>query len=159
MMLGTVRVPGPITGLSTAKKGSFSDSMYDGNVGSGALKRFVVTFDYPERTMFLKPASRLDPDTGEFDRSGMWINLATNGLQIMDIANGGPADLAGLKTGDIITNIGGQPVEKQSLSESRSALKTATVGQPLMIDYLRAGQHAAVKLVPRKLIADQAVQR
>ena len=159
MMLGTVKVPGPIAGLSTAKKGSFSDGMYDGNVGSGALKRFVVTFDYPERTMFLKPASRLDPDTGEFDRSGMWINLATDGLKIVDIANGGPADLAGLKIGDVITNIGGQPVAKQSLSEARSALKTATVGQPLTVDYLRAGQHATVKLVPRKLIEDQAVPR
>ncbi|HVI06091.1 MAG TPA: aspartyl protease family protein [Sphingomicrobium sp.] len=157
LTLGTVRVPGPIAGLSSARKGAFSDSMYDGNVGSGALKRFVVTLDYPDRTIFLKPNSRLDPDTGQFDRSGMWINLASEGLKVMDVAKGGPADLAGLKIGDLITNIGGQPVVKRSLSDVRSSLKTAAVGQPLTIEYSRSGQEAAVKLVPRKLIEDKAL--
>jgi hypothetical protein len=68
MKLGSVDVPGPIAGFSTARKGALSDATYDGNVGSGALKRFVVTFDYGGRTMFLKPTTRLDPDTSQFDR-------------------------------------------------------------------------------------------
>lgn len=152
MKLGPVEVPGPIVGLSTAKKGAMADVNYDGNVGSGALKRFIVTFDYPRRTMFLKPATRLDPDTGHFDRTGMWINLADKGLQIMDVAQGSPAEQAGLKVGDVVTAIAGQHVSERSLSDARSSLKTAAVGVPLKIDFVRSGAPAAVTITPRRLI-------
>jgi membrane-associated protease RseP (regulator of RpoE activity) len=154
MKLGPVEVKGPISGLSTARRGALSDINYDGNVGSGALKRFVATFDYRERTMYLKPASHLDEDTGQFDRSGMWVNLASGGLKVMDVANGSPAAEAGLKAGDLITSIAGQPAMQRSLSEVRSSLKTATVGRPLVIDYLRDGHPATTRLTPRKLIPD-----
>jgi C-terminal processing protease CtpA/Prc len=152
MKLGPVQVLGPITGLSTAKKGAMSDRNYDGNVGSGALKRFIVTFDYGRRTMYLKPATRLDPDTGHFDRTGMWLNLASRGLEVMDVAKGSPADAAGLKAGDVVTAIDGEPALQRSLSDVRSLLKTATVGTPLRVDYLRAGRPSVATLSPRKLI-------
>ncbi|HVU31731.1 MAG TPA: aspartyl protease family protein, partial [Sphingomicrobium sp.] len=100
MKLGPVEVPAPIAGLSTAKKGAMGDANYDGNVGSGALKRFIVTFDYAHQTIYLKPASRIDGDTGHFDRTGMWLNLGSVGLEVMDVAKGSPADIAGLKPKD-----------------------------------------------------------
>ncbi|HLO19310.1 MAG TPA: aspartyl protease family protein, partial [Sphingomicrobium sp.] len=140
MKLGPVNVERPIVGLSTAKRGAMSDSNYDGNVGSGALKRFVVTFDYGGATLYLKQGERLDPDTGHFDRSGMWLNRHAAGLEIMDVTRGGPADVGGLKAGDVVTAIDGQSVSKRSLSEVRSSLKTAALGRPLKIDYVRAGQ-------------------
>ena len=46
LSLGPVTVADPVVSLSTAKAGSFSDANYEGNVGSGFLKRIVVTFDY-----------------------------------------------------------------------------------------------------------------
>lgn len=42
LTLDTVTVADPVASLSTAKAGSFSGSNYEGNVGSGFLKRFVV---------------------------------------------------------------------------------------------------------------------
>jgi hypothetical protein len=154
MKLGPVDVPGPIAGLSTAKNGAMSDRTYDGNVGSGLLKRFVVTFDYGDRMLFLKPATQIDGDTSQFDRSGMWLNQASGGLEVMDLVKGGPADEAGLRIGDIVTKIDGTALDMRSLSEVRSSLKTAQVGRPLTIDYLRAGRSSVTKLVPRKLISD-----
>ncbi|NMO20768.1 hypothetical protein HPC49_25755 [Pyxidicoccus fallax] len=35
----------------SAKRGAFSDAAYDGNIGSGLLKRFVATFDYPRQVL------------------------------------------------------------------------------------------------------------
>jgi predicted aspartyl protease len=158
MKLGPVEVRGPITGLSIARKGAMSDAYYDGNVGSGALKRFIVTFDYQGRTMYLKPGSRLDPDTGRFDRTGMWLNLAEGGLLIMDVAKGSPAEMAGLASGDVVTGIGGRPVLKRSLSDVRSSLKTAAVGEPLRIDYMRDGRAAVANLIPRRLIPEAVTE-
>ena len=156
MKLGDIEVPGPIAGFSTAKRGALSDDTYDGNVGSGALKRFIVTFDYEHKTMYLSPATRLDPDTAQFDRAGMWLNLATDGLQVMAVAQDGPAQAAGLKAADVITDIDGRSVAGRSLSDIRSSLKTASVGQALTIAYQRAGRSSITKLIPRKLIQDPA---
>ena len=156
MKLGSVEIAGPITGLSTAKKGALSDGNYDGNVGSGALKRFVVTFDYRSRTMYLKPAKRLDADTGQFDRTGMWLNLADRGLEVMNVANGSPAAAAGLEVGDLVTAIDGTPALQRSLSDVRSSLKTAATGKPLVVDYVRNGRRATTRLTPQKLIPDAA---
>ena len=79
--LGSVPVESIVAGLSEDKGGSISDPNYDGNIGSGLLKRFVVTFDYAHQNMYLK---RLDPqplDAGRFDRSGLWINAGEGRLR------------------------------------------------------------------------------
>jgi C-terminal processing protease CtpA/Prc len=72
----------------------------------------------------------------------------------MDLAQGGPAEAAGLKVGDMITDIGGQPVAGQPLSDVRSSLKTAVVGRSLTIDFRRGDRSATTRLTPRKLIPD-----
>jgi hypothetical protein len=152
LSLGSVTTPQPIAGLSEAKHGSFSDSNYDGNVGSGLLKRYVATFDYSARTLYLKPAQSQDPDVGAFDRVGMWINLGEGGMAVMDLAADGPAAQAGLKVGDVITAIDGAAVSTRSLSDVRRSLKTAPIDRPLAIAYSRAGASAVAQVIPRDLI-------
>ncbi|MGH7012383.1 MAG: aspartyl protease family protein, partial [Caulobacteraceae bacterium] len=74
LQLGSVTTPSIVAGLSIQKAGSLSDPNYEGNIGAGILKRFVVTFDYGHRVMYLKPIVGPLTDVGAFDRSGMWIN-------------------------------------------------------------------------------------
>ncbi|WP_229726586.1 PDZ domain-containing protein [Sphingomonas alpina] len=152
--LGPVVVPRPIIGLSAAKRGSFSDAAYGGNVGSGLLKRFVTTFDYARRTLYLKPLARIDPDTGRFDRAGMWLNARPDGLEIMDLLPGGPADQAGLRAGDRVTMIGDVSYRDRTLSEMRRSLKLAPITTPVTIRYLRAGAEGVTTVQPRDLIPD-----
>jgi hypothetical protein len=152
LSLGPVTTSQPIASFSEAKHGAFSDSNYEGNVGSGLLKRYVATFDYPGRALYLKPAQGLDPDVGAFDRVGMWINLGEGGMAVMDLAADGPAAQAGLKVGDMITAIDGAAVSTRSLSDVRRSLKTAPLGRPLAIAYSRAGTPAVAQVVPRDLI-------
>lgn len=154
LTLGPVVVHRPVVALSSAKHGAFSDPNYDGNVGTGLLKRFVTTFDYSRRTMYLRPLARPDEDVGRFDRSGMWINLASAGFQIMDIAPGGPADEAGLKVGDVITAIGAIPYDRRSLSETRRALRLVPLSRPLEVSYRRGSSSGVARLFPRDLIPD-----
>jgi hypothetical protein len=152
--LGSVATPRPIAGLSEAKHGAFSDSNYEGNVGSGLLKRYVATFDYSRRTLFLKPTKSLDPDVGAFDRVGMWINLGEAGMTVMDLAAHGPAEEAGLKVGDMIIAIDGTAVLTRSLSDVRRSLKIAPVGHAITVTYSRGGASNITQVVPRNLITE-----
>lgn len=150
--LGHTAVDCPVVGLSSAHHGAFSDASYQGNVGSGLLKRFVVTFDYGAQTLYLKRAHYQDPDIGAFDRIGLWLNRAEGGLKIMDIAAGGPAEEAGLKVGDVVTAIGGISVSAETLSDARRSLKLLAVGRPVTIVAERDGKTQSRTVIPRNLI-------
>jgi hypothetical protein len=107
LTLGPIKIDDLVVGLATESKGTFSDPNYQGNVGTGLLKRFVVTFDCGHQIMYLQPLPPPVADTGTFDRSGLWINKSYNGFQIADVTAGGPAKRAGLEAWDTITEIDG----------------------------------------------------
>jgi putative serine protease PepD len=68
------------------------------------------------------------------------------GALVQDVADGGPADEAGLRTGDVITEVGGEPV--RDADELVAAVQRGTVGDQLTITYNRDGstQEASVTL-------------
>lgn len=150
--LGEISIKSPIASLSSARHGAFSDASYQGNVGSGLLKRFVATFDYTNHLLYLRKAGYQDPDIGAFDRVGIWLNRADGGFRIMDIAMGGPADKGGLKAGDIVTAIDGSSVLATTLSEIRRTLKLVAVGKPLTITAQRDNVTVLATITPRDLI-------
>jgi hypothetical protein len=154
LALGPVVVPKPIAGLSAATRGAFSDVNYDGNVGSGLLKRFVATFEYRTQTLYLRPLARPDPDTGRFDRIGAWLNQGDAGPEIMDLASGGPAEVAGLRVGDAIVAIGDTRTTDRSLSDVRRMQKLLPEGVPIAVEYLRSGTRGSAIVRPRNLIPD-----
>ena len=147
LTLGPVRIEGLVVGFSIQKKGAFADPNYIGNVGSGLLKRFVVTFDYAHQTMYLKPLPAPVPDTDVFDRSGMWINSTASGLKIVDVTAKGAAETAGLKTGDIITLVDGKPVGAIALSDLRRRMRDEAPGTRLALTVVSEGKPRQVSLV------------
>jgi hypothetical protein len=108
--IGGMSIPNAVVDLSTARRGAFSDSNIDGNVGDALLKRFVVTFDYARQIMYLKRITPAPPDLDTFDRSGLWINAHGDGYEVMDVAPRSAAASAGLALGDLIIAIDGHPV-------------------------------------------------
>ena len=141
-----------IVGLSTQDSGAFSDPNYEGNVGSGYLKRYTVTFDYDRQTMYLKPRADRISDAGAFDRSGMWVNAReSGGYQIMDVSAAGPAQNAGLRVGDVIDAVDGQLVTEGGLSDFRLRLRTDPVGSKVKLKVSRGSEHPEVTLI----LADQ----
>jgi hypothetical protein len=152
LALGPVVTSDVVAGLTTQDKGSFSDAYLDGNVGTGFLKRFVVTFDYGRRFLYLRRLAHPLPDTGTFDRAGMWLNLAKDGFQIMSVADGGPAAAAKLAPGDVVTQIGDRPSTGMTLDEARRTFRIATAGTPIAIVYRRDGSIARTSVTPRILV-------
>lgn len=147
-----VRVDDVVAGLSEAKGGSFSDPTYGGNIGSGLLKRFVVTFDYPHQVMYLARLAPQPVDAGRFDRSGMWINAAADAYEVTSIAANSPAAAAGLAEGDLITSLNDQPAVAEHLSDARSMLRALPAGTEVSVTFKRGGSEQRTKLKLRDQI-------
>jgi membrane-associated protease RseP (regulator of RpoE activity) len=152
LAMGSVKIPGVVTSLSTQKKGSFADASYQGNIGSGVLKRFVVTFDYGNQTMYLKPLPEPVADVGVFDRSGMWINAVKDGVEVMDVTANGPAQAAGLKVGDVITGVDGKPATSIPLYDLRREWRDQAPGTVVKLTVRRGNATRDVALTLRDQI-------
>jgi hypothetical protein len=150
--LGPVQVDGVVASFGTQAKGAFADPSYQGNVGTGLLKRFVVTFDYDHQVMYLKPISPTPPDIGTFDRAGLWINAAPKGFEIVDLTAGGPAEKAGLKVGDKIVAVDGAPAESITLSDFRRRLRDGQPGTRVNLTVESGGQSHPVSVTLRDQI-------
>jgi len=137
LALGSIQVSSPVAGLSEDKGGSISDPNFEGNIGSGLLKRFVVTFDYAHQMMYLRPVAPTPIDVGRFDRSGMWINSGPDGYVVTDVAANGPAQQAGIQVGDIITRLDGTPSRFDGLSDARILLRARPAGTRVELEVRR----------------------
>jgi len=144
--LGPVRIDGLVASFGSQGKGGFADPNYQGNVGSGLLKRFAVTFDYGHQVMYLKPLRPPAGDVGVFDRAGFWLNMSPAGFKIMDLTAGSAAAASGLKVGDEITAIDGVSAAKIDLPDLRKRLRDEPAGTQVRFDVLAGGQARNVTL-------------
>jgi len=60
------------------------------------------------------------PSPDAYDRAGLWLNRTDAGFQVMDVVAAGPAAEAGLKAGDIIVAVDGQPAKELLLPDVRT---------------------------------------
>jgi predicted aspartyl protease len=150
--IGPIQIDHVATGLSEATGGAFSDPNVEGNVGTGLLKRFVVTLDYAHQVMYLKRITPPPPDIGTFDRSGLWINAKAGGFEIVDVAKGSAAEVAGLQVGNVITAIDGEPARDQGLSEARQLLRDRPAGTKVKLMVRRGAESRAFTLILRDQI-------
>jgi hypothetical protein len=128
MTIGPVRIEEVVTSFATQGKGAFARDDYQGNVGGGILKRFIVTLDYRRQKMYLKAQPAPVADTGTYDRAGLWFNAARRGYVIVDVVKGSPAEDAGLRMGNVIVAVDGQSIDEIPLYDLRQRLRCAAPG-------------------------------
>ncbi|MGZ7033125.1 MAG: PDZ domain-containing protein, partial [Thermoanaerobaculia bacterium] len=71
---------------------------------------------------------------------------ASKGALVARVFAGSPAQSAGLRTGDVITSIGGRPVDSRESFATYSA--TLASGQPVEIVFMRGGSSERVQVRP-----------
>ncbi len=88
----------------------------DGNMGHEFLKDYVVTFDWSTKTMYLDPLpeDQVEP-FGTVSSAG--FSYMSGNIVVTSIAEGGPADKAGLHLGEEVTAINGGDVSHLSHAE------------------------------------------
>ncbi len=96
-----------------------------GNIGAGALRRFLVVFDYPRQRLILEPASVYDePD--EYDMSGLSLMAAGTELDVIRVERvreGAPGEEAGVRPEDVLRSVSSRPAREIGLSGIRAMFR------------------------------------
>jgi hypothetical protein len=137
LSLGSLAIDNVVVDMSLQKLGALSHSAPAGNIGSGVLKRFKVTFDYSGQRLFFEPnGGNAQGDT--YDRSGLWINSTEGGYRVDAVVAGSPAVQGGLSVGDVIVAIDGKPASALPLSDLRDLLRDSAPGTVMRLS-VRSG--------------------
>jgi hypothetical protein len=136
--LGGAVVHDVVGDLFTGDKGAMSDPDGAANLGGGILHRFVVTFDYAHRTMFLEPKT---PDEREhYDRSGLFLMRDGDAaLRVIAVIPGSPAEQAGVAADDRITQLDGAAIPTRTLAAWRASLRDREPGTKVKLRVERDG--------------------
>ncbi|MBK9359118.1 MAG: hypothetical protein IPN08_17370 [Bacteroidales bacterium] len=155
LMLGNLRLDNPITSFTDSYLPGNSDVRLhrNGTLGSGALSRFRVTFDYSRERLILQKGSDFRRPF-EYNMSG--ITLKTLGsmfnvYEVSDIIPGSPAEIAGIRTGDILLSIDQTFTFTMTLGEVNKKL-SAGDGIRVNLTLSREGTQMEVRLRLKKLI-------
>jgi S1-C subfamily serine protease len=74
-----------------------------------------------------------------------------SGAQVRSVMPGGPAARAGLRAGDVITAVGGQPVKDPA--QLTQVVERNGVGRAMALSVLRGGQAISLQVIPTELSA------
>jgi len=90
------------------------------SLGVNALDRFHLVFDVGGRRMWLQPGEGHDKPFPHRLVGVTWFpSPDTSGLRISVIAKNSPAEKAGLRMGDVIVKLGGQPATPETFAALR----------------------------------------
>ncbi len=125
-----------------------------GNVGCELLRRFRVTFNYPDRYVVMKPVKRLMREGFEHDMSG--VELRAKGERFRNyyvdkVIEGSPADLAGLQEGDEVLFVNNSSTKDLSISDIYKALQKGE-GKEVSLLVRRNGQIVIAHFALKRLI-------
>ncbi len=125
-----------------------------GNVGCELLRRFNVTFNYPDRYVVLKPVKRLMRESFEHDMSGLELKAKGDRFRnyyVDKIIDNSPADLAGLKEGDEVLFVNNSSTNDLTISDIYKALQKGE-GKEVSMLIRRNGQIIITTFVLKRLI-------
>jgi hypothetical protein len=150
--LGGVVIKRPTAAFAESKGGAFARTDIAGIIGGEILRRFRLTFDYPHRRLILERGSAFD-EPFEWDASGMKLRTVAGDFhrfEVTEVLEGGPAAGAGVRPGDVVTEIDKKPSSGWTLWELECLLKKAGQEHVLAID--RGGARHVLTLRTRTLI-------
>jgi pimeloyl-ACP methyl ester carboxylesterase len=168
-------IPGVVTRASRDRGGVFASGRDDASIGNGLLKRFNIVYDYPDGKMIAWPSrfytgsDRYAPlvfdhgtlhvdDTAKdatlpgspatLPRHGVFgaaVAQAPGGVRVVAVIAGSAAAAAGVRQGDVIRAIDGQPVA--SVAEFLTAIHERNANQRVNVEILRAGSPVRLSVV------------
>jgi hypothetical protein len=105
--------------------------------------------DAPAKPVYIKTKAPQPTATASASSGGAWFGSIPDmgetkgGFRLSDVTKGSPADEAGLKGGDLITEFDGKPIT--NLYDFTYALRSKKPGDEVLVKYQRAGQSHETK--------------
>jgi hypothetical protein len=103
----------PVVTLADPTSNGDLYDMADGIIGVETLRRLNFIHDPSRYAIAFKPSGMFD-DVWRYDRAGLAIDRVDKSMQIIDVAEGGPAWKSGLRKGDVVTGWAGAEQVKDS---------------------------------------------
>ncbi|WP_080059630.1 aspartyl protease family protein [Spirosoma aerolatum] len=125
-----------------------------GNVGCELLRRFNVTFNYPDQYIVMKPVKRLMRESFEHDMSGLELRAKGESFRtyyVDKILDGSPAAAAGLVEGDELLFINNTSARDMTISEIYKILQKGE-GREISLVARRNGQLIIAHFALKRLI-------
>ncbi len=152
LVIGDLEIAGPVLRLAADSGGALAIRHVAGNIGGEVLRRFVVTFDYARRVVYLAPAPSAPTRPFDADRAGLWINRHARGAVVGAVMDGGPAAAAGLRLDDVITSLDGEAAAAIGLDALRRRLAEWPAGRRGALEVVRGNATLRVALELRDLV-------
>lgn len=129
--------PGPVRATTRAAPPSL--------VGAGMTDRFIVTLDYPGAAFTLSPRNAPAPERVE---PGFALAFAGEGVEVVQVFQGSPADEAGLRLGDRVTAIDGRALRSDGCEDVLWLMSeySEADGGALTVD--RGGEAVVIEVPP-----------
>lgn len=119
----------------------------DGSIGMGLLRKFLVTFDYNNECLYLKPNKTFDKPT-EFSMTGLSIVPDDEGrLRVHSVIPHSPADDAGIQAGDLLKTVNGKTLDFVKFH----GLDLTAPGKEVMLEFLRDGEPFEARITLRRI--------
>jgi len=121
-----------------------------GTLGSEILRRFVTTFDYPNKRMMLRPGASF-ARASEANMAGLMLRPQDGGrLRVHRVIDASPAAEADVRKEDVIVAINGRAIEEISRADRQKLFEQH--GETIMLTLDRDGEQVEISLELKRLI-------
>jgi predicted aspartyl protease len=149
LAIGDVQLKSVIALFGRDSVGALADSDSAGQIGGGLLRRFVVTFDYRGKTMWLDKTPGFDRPTRIVSAGIRWAPDAA-GLAVQAILDGSPGAEAGLAVGDVLVSVNGTPAAGYTTAMLDTLFHQDGARHAVVVS--RGSRQLAVTVTPRDLL-------
>ena len=115
--LAESRIDRPAARYASSDAAGFPFTDVDGSIGYEILRQFVITFDYPHRTLWFERSAAFGTKTGQGTAGFQAITADGGGFRVTTVVPSTAAAEAGMQVGDVITEIDGRSTKSMSLNE------------------------------------------
>jgi PDZ domain/Aspartyl protease len=146
LSLGPYTLNSPTASLGASKIGEFASKVLAGNIGHGVLSKFVLTFDYAHRQIYVEKSKTFNV-IERCGHSGINFDRQRHDRLIVTwVEPKSPAAASGLHVGDQITAINGVPISHMGLDDIRK-VTTQPAGAHIQLSALRGNSARQATLI------------
>ena len=137
---------------SKSDAGAFSSEDFSGILGSDILRQFEITFDFKHDRVLLQRDENYQPDPYRYVTIGIQIAKdAQSGIQVMSVWKDSPAAQAGIRPGDYLEAVNGQPIKSLTPAQVSSKFH-AKEGTAVRLTIERSSEPLTVTVQTRRLL-------